>query len=66
MPKQYQFKKHKYCIVLMQLHLMLTIFVGDDWLAPWIFFENIYSEFFKTTVQDVYNMPLTFYLLIQP
>ena len=24
------------CIVLMQLHLMLKIFVGDAWLAPWI------------------------------
>ena len=30
---------------LMQLHLMLKIFVGDAWLAPWIFFENFYSEF---------------------
>ena len=50
----------------MQLHLLLKIFVGDAWLAPWIFFEKFYSEFFKTTLQDVYNMPHTFYLLIQP
>ena len=54
------------CIVLMQLHLMLKIFVGDAWLAPWIFFENFYSEFFKTTLQDVYNMPQTFYLVNKP
>ena len=49
----------------MQLHQLLKIFVGDAWLAPWILFENFYSEFFKTTLQDVYNMPHTFYLLIQ-
>ena len=45
----------------MQLHLMLKIFVGDAWLASWIFFENFCSEFFKTTLQDVNNMPCTFY-----
>ena len=50
----------------MQLHLMLTIFVGDAWLAPGILLENFYSEFFKTTLWDVYNMTHTFYLLIQP
>ena len=49
----------------MQLHLMLKIFVDDAWLAPWIFSENFHSEFFKTTLQDVYNMPHAFYLLIQ-
>ena len=38
----------------------------DAWLAPWMYFENFYSEFFKMTLQDVYNMPHTFYLLIQP
>ena len=48
----------------MQLHLMLRIFVGDAWLAPWIFFEIVCSEFFKTSLQDVYNMPHTFYLVI--
>ena len=32
--------------MLMQLHLMLKIFVGDAWLAPWIFFENFCSKFF--------------------
>ena len=34
--------------------------------SPWIFFEIFCSEFFKTTLQDVYNMPHTLYLLIQP
>ena len=38
MPKQYHFKKYKNCFVLMQLHLMLKIFVGDAGLALWIFF----------------------------
>ena len=66
MPKQYQLKKHKNCIVLMQLHLMLHVFVSYAWLAPWIFFENCCYEFFETILQDVYNMPNTFYLLIQP
>ena len=50
----------------MQLRLMLKIFVVDAWLAPWICFENFCSEFFKTSLQDVYNMPDTFYLVIQP
>ena len=50
----------------MQLHLMLKIFVGDAWLAPWIFFEGFCLEFFKMTLQDVYNMPHMFYLVIQP
>ena len=50
----------------MQLHLMLKIFVSDAWLAPWIMFENICFEFFGMTVQDVYNMPNTFYFVIQP
>ena len=49
----------------MQLHLMLKIFVGDAWLASWIFFENFSSEFFKTTLLDVLNMSHTFYLVIQ-
>ena len=65
MPKQYQFKKQKNCIVLMQLHVMLELFVSDGWLAPWIFFDNFCSEFFGTTLQDVYNMQNTFYLVIQ-
>ena len=52
-------------IVLMQQHLMLKIFVGDAWLAPQIFFENFCSEFFKTTLQDVFNMPNTFYVVFQ-
>ena len=64
-PKQYQFKKHKNCIVLMQLHLMLKIFVSDAWLVPWIFFEKCCSEFFETSLQDVYNMPNTFSLVIR-
>ena len=59
-------QEHKTCIVLMPLHLMLKIFVSDAWLAPWIFFENFCSEFFETTLQDLYNMPSTFYLVIQP
>ena len=50
----------------MQLRLMLEIFVGDAWLAPWIFYENFSSECFETTLQDVYYMPHTFYLVIQP
>ena len=50
----------------MQLHLMLKIIVSDAWLAPWIFFENCCSEFFGTTQEDVYNIPNTFYLVIQP
>ena len=49
----------------MQLHLMLKIFVGDAKLAPWIFFFKFRSEFFKTTLQDEFNMPHTFYLVIQ-
>ena len=59
---QYQFKKHKNYIVLMQLHLMLKIFGSDAWPAPWIFFKNFCSELFGTTLQDVYNMPNTFLL----
>ena len=50
----------------MQLYLMLKIVVGDALLAPWIFFENVRSEFFKTTLQIVYNMPRMFYYVIQP
>ena len=50
----------------MQLRLMLKCFVGDAWLAPWISFENFCSKIFKTTLQDVYNTPHTFYLVIQP
>ena len=50
----------------MQLHLMLKIFVSDAWLAPWIVFEKFCSEFFGTTLQDVYTMPNTFYLVIEP
>ena len=34
--------------------------------SPVDIFKNFYSEFFKTTLQDVYNMPHMFYLLIQP
>ena len=34
--------------------------------TPWIFFENFCPEFFKTTLQDVYDMPHTFYLVILP
>ena len=49
----------------MQLHLMLEIFVSDGWLAPWIFLDNFCSEFFGTSLQDVYNMQNTFYLVIQ-
>ena len=45
---------------------LLKILVGDAWLALWIFFENVCSEFFKTTLQDVDNMAHTFYLVIQP
>ena len=56
----------KIAVCLMQLHLMLKIFVNDAWLAPWIFFENIYSEFFGMTLKDVYNMQNKFYLSIQP
>ena len=51
--KQYQFKKHKYNIVLMQVHQMLKICVGDATLAQWIFFEKFCSELLKTTLQDV-------------
>ena len=50
----------------MQLYLMLKIYESDAWLAPWIFFENFCSELFGTTLQDVYNMPNTFYSDIQP
>ena len=50
----------------MQLYLMLNIFVSDAWLAPLIFFENVCSEFCGTTLQDVYNIPNTFHLVIQP
>ena len=49
----------------MQLHLMLKNFVSDAWLAPWILFEKFCTEFFWTTLQDVYNIPNTFYLVIQ-
>ena len=38
--------KHKTCIVLMQLHLMLKVFVSDAWLASWILFENFCSKIF--------------------
>ena len=44
---------------------MLKIFVRDAWITPWIFFEDFCSEFFETTLQDVYNMPKMFYLVIQ-
>ena len=57
-------KEAQNCIVLMQLHLIQKIFVGDAWLAPWIFFENFCSESLKTTLRDLYNMPRTFYLVI--
>ena len=40
--------------------------LSDAWLAPWIFFENFCSIFFEMTLQDAYNMPHTFYLVIQP
>ena len=50
----------------MQLHLMLKIFVSDAWLASWILFENFCSKMFSTTLQDVYNIPHTLYLVNQP
>ena len=66
-PKEWQFKKHQNCIVLMQLHLMLKIIVSDaQWLAPWILFETFCSKIFGSTLPNVYNMPHTFYLVIQP
>ena len=56
------------CIVLMQLHLMLKIFGSDTsgWLASLILFENFCSKIFWTTMQDVYNIPHTFYLVNEP
>ena len=50
----------------MQLHLMLKIFVSDAWLASWILFENFCSKIFWMTLQNVYNMLHTFYLVNQP
>ena len=40
-------------------------FVSDAWLASFIFFEIFCSKIFGTTLQDVYNMPHTFYIVIQ-
>ena len=50
MPKQYQFKKHKNCIVLMQLHLMLKIFVSDGWLARGYFLIILFRILWNDSV----------------
>ena len=41
------------------------IFVSDAWLASYIFLKNVCSKIFGKTLQGVYNMPHTFYLVIQ-
>ena len=45
---------------------MLKISVNDAWIAPLKVFENVCSKIFEMTLQDVYNMPRTFYFVIQP
>ena len=48
-----QRNKYKNCFVLMQLHLMLKIFVCDDWLALRLLkCEKFYSKIFGAPLQD--------------